>query len=166
MTIKNMRIHFYGVQGSGSIFPEKAEREETRMYSDLELLEQVFLEIERNSEAGSINKSVAELIGGPISRKTLTKYRNKFNLCEQRVYGGWTTCFRIETADGNDIVFDCGSGFRICAGHIAGKWADLDERHLYIFGSHAHFDHTEGFDQAAVCFDRGTIFTSWPTTTT
>jgi phosphoribosyl 1,2-cyclic phosphodiesterase len=153
MTIKNMRIHFYGVQGSGSIFPEKAEREETRMYSDLELLEQVFLEIERNSEAGSINKSVAELIGGPISRKTLTKYRNKFNLSEQRVYGGWTTCFRIETADGNDIVFDCGSGFRICAGHIAGKWADLDERHLYIFGSHAHFDHTEGFDQAAVCFD-------------
>ena len=24
---------------------------------------------------------------------------------------------------------------------------------MYIFGSHAHFDHTEGFDQAAVCFD-------------
>lgn len=153
MAIENMRIHFYGVQGSGSIFPERAEREETRRHSDLELLEQVFLEMERDSQAGSIDKTVAEIIGGPISRKTLTEYRNKFNLSEQRVYGGWTTCFRIETADGNDIVIDCGSGFRICAGHIAGKWANEEERHLYIFGSHAHFDHTEGFDQAAVCFD-------------
>jgi metal-dependent hydrolase (beta-lactamase superfamily II) len=24
------------------------------------------------------------------------------------------------------------------------------ERHLYLFGSHSHLDHTEGFDQAAV----------------
>ncbi|MFT7243325.1 MAG: phosphoribosyl 1,2-cyclic phosphodiesterase [Candidatus Azotimanducaceae bacterium] len=46
-----------------------------------------------------------------------------------------------------------GSGFRICAGDVAAKWGMAEERNLYIFGSHAHFDHTEGFDQAAVCFD-------------
>jgi phosphoribosyl 1,2-cyclic phosphodiesterase len=149
MTIDNMRIHFYGVQGSGSIFPAKAEREETRLHSDLQLLEQVFREI----ELGGNVKTVEELIGGPLNRKTLTTYRDRFDLAEQRVYGGWTTCFRIETSDGNDIVFDCGSGFRICANDIAAKWANSEERHLYIFGSHAHFDHTEGFDQAAVCFD-------------
>ncbi|MFT5571238.1 MAG: hypothetical protein ACI9FR_000146 [Cryomorphaceae bacterium] len=26
--ITNMRVHFYGVQGSGSVFPAKAERDE------------------------------------------------------------------------------------------------------------------------------------------
>ena len=30
---------------------------------------------------------------------------------------------------------------------------ELEEQRVYIYGSHAHFDHTEGFDQAAVCFD-------------
>jgi phosphoribosyl 1,2-cyclic phosphodiesterase len=151
---ENMRIHFYGVQGSGSIFPSKAERDETKLHSDLQLLEQVFADLaQHRSEDGRLNESLEEILGGPIDRKTLTEFRNRFDLTEQRVYGGWTTCIRIETADGNDFVFDCGSGFRICAGHIAQKWASVEERHLYIFGSHAHFDHTEGFDQAPVCFD-------------
>ena len=72
---------------------------------------------------------------------------------EPRVYGGWTTCFRIETADGYDIVIDCGSGFRICATDVVTKWGDSADRELFILGSHSHYDHTEGFDQAAVCFD-------------
>ncbi len=150
MTFENMRIHFYGVQGSGSIFPAKAEREETRLHSDLKLLEQVFQNL-KNSDLS--DKGIEAVIGGPLNRKTLTAYRSQFDLEEQRSYGGWTTCFRIETSDGNDIVFDCGSGFRICAGDIVKKWGTAEERHLYIFGTHAHFDHTEGFDQAAVCFD-------------
>lgn len=153
MTIENMRIHLYGVQGSGSIFPAKAEREETRLHSDLKLLEQIFSRLQHGSSNGQINHTVEEIIGGPLNRKTLTNFREQFELEEQRVYGGWTTCFRIETSDGNDIVLDCGSGFRICAGDIAAKWGMAEERNLYIFGSHAHFDHTEGFDQAAVCFD-------------
>ncbi len=152
--IENLRIHFYGVQGSGSIFPGKTEREETRKHSDLALLQQVFEQVASHTGSdGKLSASVEDIIGGPLERRTLEKYRAQFALEEQRVYGGWTTCFRIETADGDDIVLDCGSGFRICAGDIAAKWADQDERHLYIFGSHAHFDHTEGFDQAAVCFD-------------
>ena len=48
---------------------------------------------------------------------------------------------------------DCGSGFRICAKDIIQKWGDRKDRNLFIFGSHSHSDHTEGFDQAAVCFD-------------
>lgn len=151
MSFENMRIHFYGVQGSGSIFPARAERAETRKHGDLQLLEKIFTQLEQESAGGQI--SVEGFLGGPVNRKTLEKFRERFDLEEQRVYGGWTTCFRIETADGNDIVFDCGSGFRICAGDIVKKWGMSDERHLYIFGSHAHFDHTEGFDQAAVCFD-------------
>ena len=43
----NMRIHFYGVQGSGSIFPAKAEREEFRLHSDVKLMEQIFASLQK-----------------------------------------------------------------------------------------------------------------------
>ena len=153
-SIKNMRIHFYGVQGSGSIFPSRSEREELLLHSDLHLLQQVFDDLSKTTVCdGSLKHTLESIIGGPVNRKTLSAYRERFDLTEQRSYGGWTTCFRIETSDGYDLVFDCGSGFRICAGDIVSKWGDLSERHLYIFGTHAHYDHTEGFDQAAVCFD-------------
>lgn len=152
--INNLRIHFYGVQGSGSIFPAKAEREETQLHSDLKLLEQIFSRLQDQADAnGALTATIEEIIGGPLNRNTLTNYRNTFDLAEQRVYGGWTTCCRIETSDGYDIVIDCGSGFRICAADISAKWGNASERELFIFGSHAHFDHTEGFDQAPVCFD-------------
>lgn len=152
--IDNLRIHFYGVQGSGSVFPSKAEREEARFYADLQLLNKLYEEFEtRQGSNGKLDCSVEELFDGPPSRGSLKAMRERFQLAEQRVYGGWTTCIRIETSDGYDIVLDCGSGFRNCAQDITDKWGELDERHLYIFGSHAHFDHTEGFDQAAVCFD-------------
>ena len=122
-SIENMRIHFYGVQGSGSIFPAKAEREETRLHSDLKLMEQIFSDLQsKAAEDGTVSQSVEEILKGPLDRKTLAKYREQFDLEEQRVYGGWTTCFRIETSDGYDLVFDCGSGFRICAGDIVSKW--------------------------------------------
>lgn len=150
----NMRIHFYGVQGSGSIFPAKAEREEFRLHSDVKLMEQIFASLQKKAGTdGKLNQSIEDILQGPLNRNTLMRYREQFDLEEQRVYGGWTSCFRIETSDGYDIVFDCGSGFRICANDIQEKWADDEERDLYIFGSHAHFDHTEGFDQAAICFD-------------
>ena len=152
--INNMRIHFYGVQGSGSVFPSKAEREEARFQSDLQLLEKLFEDfVKKENASGKLDCSVEELFGGPSGRKTLRALRRKFDLPEQRVYGGWTTCIRIETSDNYDIVLDCGSGFRNCAQDITEKWGNQEERHLYVFGSHAHFDHTEGFDQAAVCFD-------------
>ncbi len=152
--IKNMRIHFYGVQGSGSIFPSKSERDESRKLSDLELLEQVFTLLQNNKDIDQpLSTSIKDLLGGEITTRNLIKFRNQFDLHEQRVYGGWTSCFRIETPDGHDIVFDCGSGFRVCAQDIVDKWEIHGNRELTIFGSHAHYDHTEGFDQAAVCFD-------------
>jgi len=151
--IKNLRIHFYGVQGSGSIFPAKAERAEIRQRTEVQMLEEVFTRLKDEQLNGKLNCSVEDILGGPINKQTLSDYHASLNHPEQRIYGGWTTCFRIETSDGYELVFDCGSGFRICSSDIMRKWGNQDERHLYIFGSHAHFDHTEGFDQAEVCFD-------------
>ena len=155
--IRNMRICFYGTQGSGSTFPSQEERGEYREMLDCELLRQVFEDIQQRTAAGG-QISIEDVLGGPLNSATLRTYRNKFELSELRVYGGWTTCVLLETSDGYDIVLDCGSGFRHCAHDLQTKWADRAERHLFVFGSHSHLDHTEGFDQAAVCFDpRNTI---------
>lgn len=152
--VENLRIHFYGVQGSGSVFPLKEERNDIRLNSDLELLEKVFSKLQDKASANNtLDCSVDELLGGPISAESLTRFRQSLDPQEPTIFGGWTTCFRLETSDGYDIVIDCGSGFRLCAQDLSAKWGDSDQRTLYILGSHAHFDHTEGFDQSNVCFD-------------
>ena len=152
--IKRLRIHLYGTQGSGSVFPSRAERRAFQKHADVDLLKLVFEDLSRRaSDGGRIGASVEEILGGPIDSNTLTAYAERFDVPEPRVYGGWTTCVRLETADGYDIVFDCGSGFRNCARDLQAKWGSQSERHVHVFGSHSHLDHTEGFDQAAVCFD-------------
>lgn len=150
----NLKIHFYGVQGSGSVFPSKAERAAVQELMDIRLLEKVFADIAERAQAGwQLDCTIEEILGGKVNRQTLLSYRQRFNLQEARVYGGWTTCVRVETGDGYEIVFDLGSGFRNCAADLQRKWAGAPERTLYILGSHSHYDHIEGFDQAAVCFD-------------
>jgi phosphoribosyl 1,2-cyclic phosphodiesterase len=152
--VKNLRVHLYGTQGSGSIFPSRIEREAFRRRADHDLLTRVFDDIARHADAGGrLSCSVEDLVGGPLTPKSLSAYVGRFEVPEPRVYGGWTTCVRVETADGIDIVLDCGSGFRNCAKDLQATWGARPERHLHLFGSHSHLDHTEGFDQAAVCFD-------------
>lgn len=153
-TISHLRVHFYGTQGSGSIFPSAAERQAFNQEISFQLLTQVFADLARHADAsGRIQATIDDIIGGPMSPGMLLAYAQRFDVPEPRVYGGWTTCVHVETADGYDIVFDCGSGFRNCARALQEKWGQQSERHLHLFGSHSHLDHTEGFDQAAVCFD-------------
>lgn len=152
--VANLRVHFYGTQGSGSIFPSRAERMAYQERSYAELLKLVFEDLAAAADAqGRIARTVEEILGGPPSAKVIASYIQRFHVPEPRVYGGLTTCVRVETADGHDIVLDCGSGFRQCARDLQVKWGASPERHLHLFGSHSHLDHTEGFDQAAVCFD-------------
>ena len=152
--IENMRIRFYGVQGSGSTFPAANEIKDMQVVMDCKLLEAVFKDISTSLADRKITDlTLEQYLGGPINRKTLLSYRQKFTERQMRVYGGWTTCVHVETAEGDDLVFDCGSGFRNCAKDLQNKWEKKQERSLYIFGSHSHYDHTEGFDQAAICFD-------------
>lgn len=152
--IENLRIHFYGVQGSGSIFPLKEERDDIRMNSDLDLLEKVFSKLQDKTSANNtLDCSVEEILDGPLTKDSLKRFRDSLAPQEPTIFGGWTTCFRLETSDGYDIVIDCGSGFRLCAQDLDIKWRNREQRTLYILGTHAHFDHTEGFDQSNVCFD-------------
>ncbi len=158
-SIRNMRIHFYGTRGSGSTFPNRAERNDFKKLMEHQILEKCFEELSRHADStGKIGPTISEILGGEINQKNLSTFRRRFEIPEPRMYGGWSTCVRIETADGYDIVLDCGSGFRNCAQDLQTQWGSREERHLHILGSHSHSDHTEGFDQAAVCFDpRNTI---------
>src|SRR6266545_1204118 len=104
-----MRIHLYGTQGSGSIFPSRSLRQDIQRRAEIDLLKLVFEDLARRADdRGRIGASVEEILGGPVSHKTLAAYAERFDVPEPRVYGGWTTCVRLETGDGYDIVFDCG----------------------------------------------------------
>jgi ribonuclease BN (tRNA processing enzyme) len=149
--IDNMRIHFYGVQGSGAVFPRKSERETIRQYADKQLLEKVFARLGKEATNNLVDLST--VLGNSPTSESLIEFRSSLGLEEPTVFGGWTSCFRIETADGYDIVIDCGSGFRFCVQDLESKWGSAKTRTLHILGTHAHFDHTEGFDQSGICFD-------------
>ncbi|MCC5886961.1 MAG: hypothetical protein JJT88_11065 [Gammaproteobacteria bacterium] len=83
----------------------------------------MFADIERYADADGRNgATIEEVLGGPINRRSLLAYRRRFDIPEPRVHGGWTTCVRIETAGGHDIVIDCGSGFRVCP--YADRWRE------------------------------------------
>ena len=150
----DMKIHLYGVQGSGSVFPSRKERLALQELMDIRLLEQVFADMARRADPdGRFDCTIQDVLGGKMNRQTLRSYRKRFDIEDPRIYGGWTTCLRIETDEDHDIIFDLGSGFRNCAVDLQQEWAARAPRNLFIFGSHSHYDHTEGFDQAAVCFD-------------
>ena len=130
-SIENMRIRFYGVQGSGSTFPATNEIRDMQAVMDCRLLEAVFKDIFTSLADRKItDRTLEQYLGGPINRKTLLSYRQKFAERQIRVYGGWTTCVHVETAEGDDIVFDCGSGFRNCAKDLQNKWGKKTEKIL------------------------------------
>ncbi|MFT5136085.1 MAG: phosphoribosyl 1,2-cyclic phosphodiesterase [Arenicella sp.] len=152
--VKSLRIHFYGVQGSGSVFPRKDQRAKIRRVSEVAVVEKVLALVQNEIDSGTPSSDLVEaVVGGPVSQASLFDAWSKLTVPEPPIYGGWTSCIRIETSDGNDIVFDCGSGFRLCAQDLERTWTEQESRNLTIFGSHPHFDHTEGFYQADVCFN-------------
>src|SRR4051794_23478622 len=81
--VANLQVHFYGVQGSGSIFSPRAEREAFRELSDYELLRRVFDDVARHSDSsGRLACRVEDLLGGPVDRQTLLAYRRRFDVPE------------------------------------------------------------------------------------
>src|SRR5688500_2619713 len=89
-TIPCLRVHLYGTQGSGSIFPSRAERRAFQKRADVALLKHVFGDLSRRADdRGRIGVSVEDILGGPIGTTTLTAYAERFDVPEPRVYGGW-----------------------------------------------------------------------------
>jgi ribonuclease BN (tRNA processing enzyme) len=56
-------------------------------------------------------------------------------------YGGDTTCASVETADGNLLVLDAGTGLRALGNRIM----EEGRKEIHFLLSHAHWDHILGF---------------------
>jgi phosphoribosyl 1,2-cyclic phosphodiesterase len=55
-------------------------------------------------------------------------------------YGGNTACVSVEGKDGTHLVFDAGTGIRVLGDEICAR-----RQPLYLFLSHYHWDHIQGF---------------------
>jgi len=151
--LKNMRITFWGVQGSCPLFPAPHEVEQYAKRISLDVLQRVFQDIDQKAKAGHC--SAEQFLGGPITPHSVEQYYKRLGMPEVPVYGGETTCIEVETSDGYIIILDGGSGIRHCALNIENnKWKNKKNRELYVFGSHEHLDHRSGLPFARICFAR------------
>lgn len=163
--VENLRIRFWGVQGSCPVHPPLyVIREYTRQVA-LHTLEQALKDISARAKkanggtAGPIRVGIEDLLGGPATAEAVEAYQRKLGLPDLPVYGGETTCVEVETADGDVIVLDGGSGIRHFALSILKRWKDRDNRTLHFFGSHEHLDHRSGLPFSRFVFVRNNPFT-------
>lgn len=148
--IQNMRITFWGVQGSCAIFPTPHGIAEYSRRVSLHTLSRVVNELRCEGDASRCG--VERLLGGKPTPGNLEAYQRQIGLPELPFYGGETTCVQIETSDGNNIILDAGSGLRRCALAVVHKWAERAGRTVHIFGSHEHLDHRSGLAFARFCY--------------
>lgn len=149
--VKNLRITFWGVQGSCPLFPEPHEVEEYKNQVFLYALGRVFQDLSTRLTNGHVR--IEDLLGGPLNTSTLVAYQRKLGAPELPVYGGETTCISVETGDGHTILIDGGSGIRHCSKYLIPAWGDRP-RELHILGTHEHLDHRSGLPFSQFCFTR------------
>src|SRR5437879_1550109 len=101
--IKNMRIRFWGVQGSCPIFPSLREVSEYARRIATHTLQRAFEDLTNKVERG---ENLATLLGRLNNADTLASYQETIGLPDLPVYGGDTTCVEVETNEGNVLVFD------------------------------------------------------------
>src|ERR1051325_5784446 len=151
--VQNMRVTFWGVQGSCPIFPTPFGIQEYSRRLANYTLNKAFDELQKlakQSPDGRVN--INELLGGPPTRSAIETYQRQIGLPDLPIYGGETTCVEVETSEGNILIFDAGSGIRRCSLEIIGRWAERKDRTLHIFGSHEHLDHRIGLTFARFCY--------------
>jgi phosphoribosyl 1,2-cyclic phosphodiesterase len=154
--VKNLRITFWGCQGSCPVFPSPREVAEYTRRVQLMALTRTVENLRQRSKNGLVN--IHDLFGPDLGEQSLNAYLKSLQIPELPVYGGETTCIEVETGDGNIIILDGGSGIRHCALSICKRWEQRSNRTLHIFGSHQHLDHRSGLPFAKFCFMRDNPF--------
>ncbi|MCY2953736.1 MAG: MBL fold metallo-hydrolase [Planctomycetota bacterium] len=148
--IQNLRITFWGVQGSCPIFPNPYGIQEYSRRLAVHTLAKAFDEMTQRAKGGLLR--VEDLLGGPLSQQTIEVYQQKIGLPDLPFYGGETTCVEVETSEGNILIFDAGSGIRRCSLGVVEKWRAKQDRVLHLFGSHEHLDHRIGLTFSRFCY--------------
>ena len=154
--IKNMRVTFWGVQGSCPIFPTSREITEYARRIAEHTLDRAMRDLAARAVGGQVSAESLLRLAAP---EELARYQQHLGLPNLPTYGGETTCIEVETGDGDVLVFDMGSGLREFSSHLLRKWAHRKGRVLQMFGSHEHLDHRSGLPFAGFCFARVEPFT-------
>src|SRR5258708_7956257 len=105
--IRDLRIRFWGVQGSCPLFPEAYEVVEYERMIARNLLGKILVDIQKCGSNGS-GCRVEDLLGGPPTDANIDAYQQRLGMSNLPVYGGDTTCVSIETADGDLLIIDGG----------------------------------------------------------
>src|SRR4051794_18271604 len=101
--IRNMRIRFWGVQGSCPMFPEPQEVEQYKWAVANDAITRLIVDMQARHAGGPV--SVAELLGAsaaaaaaaPDDPTAIIDYQRTLGATDFPVYGGETTCVIIET---------------------------------------------------------------------
>ncbi len=150
--IRNMRVTFWGSQGSVAVFPDPSNIQAFARQVAVHAILRVFEDwAARAAEAAC---TPADLLGAPPSPSAVIDYQQRIGLPTFPVYSGETTCVEVRTADGEVIIFDAGSGLRRCSRRLLESWDSGAARRIHLFVSHAHLDHRNGFSFAQFLFAR------------
>lgn len=155
--IQNMRITFWGVQGSCPIFPNPYGIREYSRRLAVHTLTKTFEQIAQTAADGHVR--LDQLLGGPPCPENIEAYQRQIGLPDLPFYGGETTCVQVETSQGNILIFDAGSGIRRCSINIVDQWRHKTNRTLHLFGSHEHLDHRLGLTFSRFCYVASNPFT-------
>ena len=148
--VANMRVTFWGVQGSCPIFPSPDGMQEYSRRLALDTLKKTFEHLATQARDGKI--LIEEVLGGPPTRANIAHYQKMIGLPDIPSYGGETTCVQVETSEGNVLIFDAGTGLRRCSLHLVERWKHRRDRVVHLFGSHEHLDHRAGLTFARFCY--------------
>jgi phosphoribosyl 1,2-cyclic phosphodiesterase len=148
--VRNLRIRFWGVQGSCPLFPEAHEVAEYERLAAVDLLGKVLRDVQEKSRNEGCK--VEDLLGGPLTPANLELYQRKLGVSNLPVYGGDTTCVSIETGDNKLLILDGGSGIRNCSKYFVRHWPKDQPREISIFGTHEHLDHRSGLPFTQFCY--------------
>ena len=147
--VKNLRVRFWGVQGSCPLFPEAHEVEEYKSLVAQDAIRRVIADLRDKLQTDP--RSVERLLSRTLSNDALADYQRELGVADLPVYGGETTCVSIETSDDQVLVLDGGSGIRNAGKHLVRYWGERP-RELYILATHEHLDHRMGLPFCQFCF--------------
>jgi phosphoribosyl 1,2-cyclic phosphodiesterase len=154
--IEHLRITFWGVQGSCPVFPRNQQVAEYARQVAVHTLSRALADVAGKLKEGG--RGVEEMVGGALKAESIEAYQQQIGLPELPVYGGETTCVMVESAEGDVIFIDGGSGMRPAAREVLTRWPEDRPRVIHFFGSHEHLDHRSGLPFSQFCFARPQTF--------
>ena len=154
--IRNMRITFWGVQGSCTVSPSRQDVDAYANRIATATLGRALHDIAARLESGECTADSLRALSVPDA---LDAYRCQLGLPPHPTFDGDTTCVEVQTSEGNTLLFDMGSGLRAFSRHALANWPQDKPRTLHVFASHEHLDHRNGLPLASLFFDRANPFT-------